>query len=210
MNYQKIYNSLIERGKNRKIEFYTERHHIIPRCMGGLDNIDNLVDLTPEEHYLAHQLLVKIYPKNYALVKAAQMMIPNRPSNKMYGWLRRKFCDAQSKCQTGKNNSQYGTIWITNGIEQSKSFGEIPDGWQRGTLNGLINAKRSSEAMKEKSNIKLENKHKELRPLYEIYKVEGFDGIINIGYKYSKQNLVTQFAKYLPEFVPQNGKPRKV
>jgi len=29
--------------------------------MGGSDDKSNLVDLTPEEHFLAHQLLLKIH-----------------------------------------------------------------------------------------------------------------------------------------------------
>ena len=60
MNYQKIYNKLINRAKNRNIMGYVEKHHIIPKCLGGEDCKTNLVNLTPEEHYLAHQLLVKI------------------------------------------------------------------------------------------------------------------------------------------------------
>ena len=213
MDYNKIYESLVERGKNRKLDCYTESHHIIPRCMCGSDDTSNLVDLTPEEHYLAHQLLVKIYPGNHSLVKAAQMMIPNRPSNKMYGWLRRRFCEAQSASQSGEGNSQYGKIWITNGIEEAKSFGEIPYGWQRGRLSSYSNLKKKAEKIKleqEKAAIKIENKRKELRYFYEIYKIKGFDGVKEVGYEYSKPNLVTAFAKYLPEFDPQNGKPRKV
>jgi hypothetical protein len=54
MNYFKIYKSLIERAINRNLEEYTESHHIIPRCMNGTDDIENLVNLTPEEHYIAH------------------------------------------------------------------------------------------------------------------------------------------------------------
>ena len=42
MNYQKIYNQIIERAKTRQLEGYKEKHHILPRCMGGLD-IDNIV-----------------------------------------------------------------------------------------------------------------------------------------------------------------------
>ena len=108
MNYAKIYDDLIARGKNRVLESYKERHHIIPRCLGGTDEPENLVDLTPEEHYVAHQLLIKIYNGNYALVKAAAMMIPNRPSNKLYGWLRRRFSESQKghKFQIGEKNSQ--------------------------------------------------------------------------------------------------------
>ena len=70
MDYTKHYNLLIERAKNRLLECYTERHHIVPRCMGGSDDLDNLVDLTPEEHYVAHQLLVKMHPGEHKLVYA--------------------------------------------------------------------------------------------------------------------------------------------
>ena len=50
MNYQAIYNNLIERGKNRNLEGYCERHHIIPRCMEGNNDSENLVKLTAREH----------------------------------------------------------------------------------------------------------------------------------------------------------------
>lgn len=93
MNYSKHYSLLIKRGKSRVLKEYSERHHIIPRCMGGSDDEENLVYLTPEEHYVAHQLLIKMYPNEIKLVYAAMMMIPNRPSNKLYGWLRRRFSD---------------------------------------------------------------------------------------------------------------------
>lgn len=108
MDYQKIYNQLIERAKNRVINSYTESHHIIPKCLGGSNLKENLVDLTPEEHYVAHQLLVKIYPDNKKLIFAAHMMTVNNGNrnNKTYGWLRRKM----SISQTGKDNHMYGKI----------------------------------------------------------------------------------------------------
>lgn len=94
MNYKKHYEMLIERGKNRSIDTYTETHHIIPKCMGGTNDINNLVKLTPEEHYVAHQLLVKIYPESIQLVGAAMMMTRhttnNRMNNKLFGWLKRR------------------------------------------------------------------------------------------------------------------------
>jgi len=136
MNYKKIYDNLIHRGKNRILESYTERHHIIPRCLGGGDEIDNLVDLTPEEHYLAHQLLVKIYPNNHSLAKAAMMMTAQRPSNKVYGWLRRRVGKAMSDRQLGEGNSQYGTRWIHNiELKENKKISSnelLPVGWKEG------------------------------------------------------------------------------
>ena len=133
MDYTKHYNKLIERANDRNLNVYTESHHIIPRCMGGSDSNDNLVILTPEEHYVAHQLLVKMYPYNHSILKAATMMVPNRPSNKMYGWLRRRLSATMSLSQRGTGNSQYGTKWIFNENERrSKKIpvvDDVPKGW---------------------------------------------------------------------------------
>ena len=92
MNYSKIYDSIILRAQTRVLEGYKEIHHILPKCMGGSDIPSNLVALTAEEHYIAHMLLVRIYPNNPKLVFAANMMA-NR-NNKSYGWIKRRFSDA--------------------------------------------------------------------------------------------------------------------
>ena len=85
MNYQAIYNSLIERGKNRNLEGYCERHHIIPKCMKGNDNPENLVKLTAREHFIAHRLLTKIYPEVHKLKYAVWRMCNGNTSSKNYG-----------------------------------------------------------------------------------------------------------------------------
>jgi hypothetical protein len=41
----------------------THSHHIIPKHIGGLDNPDNLIELTIEEHAIAHKLLWLEYNK---------------------------------------------------------------------------------------------------------------------------------------------------
>lgn len=108
MEYTKQYNILIERARHRKLNSYTETHHIIPRCIGGTDDISNLVELTPEEHYVAHQFLVKMYPENKELIFAAHMMGSTRKGNKLYGWLRRKYARAKSESMVGKKPNNYG------------------------------------------------------------------------------------------------------
>jgi hypothetical protein len=65
VDYQIIYNNVMERAKNRKKGKYMERHHIIPRCLGGTDENDNLVYLTYREHFIAHKLLVFIHRHNF-------------------------------------------------------------------------------------------------------------------------------------------------
>ena len=75
MNYQLHYDKLINRARNRKLEGYIEKHHIKPRCMGGDSSIWNIVSLTAEEHFIAHLLLVKIYPNHIGLITAVTLMI---------------------------------------------------------------------------------------------------------------------------------------
>lgn len=87
MNYQNIYRNLITKGRlrgNNKsvLGYYTERHHIIPKCMGGHDDVNNLVLLTAREHFVAHQLLIKIYPNVDKLVYAAHKMMSFSPKHK--------------------------------------------------------------------------------------------------------------------------------
>jgi len=100
MNYQLHYDRLIERSKHRVLTEYSERHHIIPRCLGGTDDKSNIAVLTAEEHFVAHQLLVKMYPGNRDLVYATQLMTihhtDSRVNNKLFGWLRRRMSSAMS------------------------------------------------------------------------------------------------------------------
>ena len=111
MNYIKIYESLINKAKERQLDTYAEKHHIIPRCIGGPDGISNIVKLTPEEHYVAHQLLIKIYPGEPKLVLAARYMTNGnkknggRTNNKMYGWLKRLFSETMRNLNTGRKQS---------------------------------------------------------------------------------------------------------
>ena len=43
------------------MDIYTHKHHIIPRHAGGTDDHDNLIDLTVEDHAIAHRMLWKLY-----------------------------------------------------------------------------------------------------------------------------------------------------
>lgn len=61
--YYKVYNQIISRAQSeRRVrgERYYESHHILPKCVGGLDIKSNLVLLTAKEHFICHHLLTKI------------------------------------------------------------------------------------------------------------------------------------------------------
>jgi len=79
MNFQKIYNQIIERAQSEEritgTGTYYERHHIVPKCMDGDNSESNLILLTAREHFIAHKLLCEIYPDNDKLIYAYWAMM---------------------------------------------------------------------------------------------------------------------------------------
>lgn len=78
--YTTWYNSIISAAQLRTLPetTYTEKHHIIPKSLGGSNSKDNLVRLTAREHFVCHWLLTKmingqsIYKMTLALSKMCQ------------------------------------------------------------------------------------------------------------------------------------------
>lgn len=111
MNYAEHYNRLIDKASNRVLSGYSEKHHVVPKCVGGTDAKENIVRLTPEEHYIAHQLLIKMYPSVAGLAYAAAFMTGANKNtfrnNKLRGWIARRVAAALSREKTGKRPPSY-------------------------------------------------------------------------------------------------------
>lgn len=71
------YNELIMNALDRVLNdnILSEKHHIIPKCLGGSNKPYNLVKLTYREHTLAHVLLSHIYPTNPKIWIAASLLL---------------------------------------------------------------------------------------------------------------------------------------
>lgn len=134
MNYKQHYKKLMERSKSRTLDGYVEKHHIVPKCLGGTDDSANIAILTPEEHFLAHQLLVKIYPKSTPLIKSALIMTTHqnrqRANNKLFGWLRRRASlhqkqwiaeNGHPRGMLGKKHDVNNIGYITSGLKKYSS-----------------------------------------------------------------------------------------
>jgi hypothetical protein len=187
MDYKNHYAKLMAKAAGRLLTEYCESHHIVPRCMGGTDDPANLAKLTPEEHYLAHQLLVKIHPGNPKLASAAMMMCSKRKGNKVYGWLRRRHAAAMSLHQAGEKNSQFGTVWIYKDSQVQKVNKEVVDeyitnGWKLGRKEKSVRVKKNNPTGLDTDKYKwvLENQEDILeefdkfRSVSRILRVRGF------------------------------------
>mgnify|MGYP001577788546 CR=1 FL=1 len=159
MEYLKTYNQIIERAKTRQIEGYKEKHHIIPKCLGGLDDKENLVELTAREHFLCHHLLCKTYPENIKLWYALFLMATNK--NKRIG---------QRYLISSRTYKRIKEEWINKakGRKKPEGFGERLKSKEKNRKIGLANSKPKPKGFGEAHSKKM----------LGISKPEGFGNIV--------------------------------
>jgi hypothetical protein len=60
--YSKYYFNIVDTAKARTLAAHTyiEKHHVVPRSLGGTNAPDNIVKLTAREHLICHRLLIKM------------------------------------------------------------------------------------------------------------------------------------------------------
>lgn len=105
MNYKRIYDTIVSRAKVRQLTDYKEQHHIIPKCLGGSDDKDNLVDLTAREHFLCHWLLIRIYPEESKLAYAFWNMCNGRKNKYQLRYIPTSRTYQEAKIHAAKSQS---------------------------------------------------------------------------------------------------------
>ena len=128
--YTRCYYNIVNRAKARIMEGYSERHHIIPKSLGGNNDVNNLVKLTAREHFICHWLLTKMLPEGkdrwrmmYAFYSFTRMNI-NHNREKItgikYEILKRNLSQAKSKFNLG-NQYNKGKTRSKEAIEKWKN-----------------------------------------------------------------------------------------
>lgn len=168
MNYEKLYDLIVDKAKNRILDkkIYQERHHIIPKCLGGLNNKENIINVTAKEHYMLHYLLIKIYPDNFKLSYAFWMMCngskKDRPktSSFLYKEGRENFSKRRKGISSmkGKNHSEI----TKEKISKSKKGQDFWTGKKHKEatkikMSELALGRKASNETKEKMSIRMKN-----------------------------------------------------
>lgn len=125
MNSERLYASLISRAQSRDLDGYKERHHIVPKALGGSNNAENLVFLTAREHFLAHWLLWKIHG-NTKMANAFFAMT-RQSKGQQRSLSSRKYeiaKNAMAEAKRGENNHWFGTTGPMGGKKHADGFHE--------------------------------------------------------------------------------------
>lgn len=213
------YNSIISKAKNRVINGYTEKHHIIPRSLGGSDEEVNLVSLTSREHFICHLLLTKIYSTGtfewYKMNHAFMFMTASKNgkryvNSRLYDYAKKNFSKAMSYAQSGNKNSQHGTTWIVN-IDLRKNR-KIPSnelqywleiGWTQGRIADFQKyfSKLATPPKIKKINQKSKEDAEHYWNLYNKLQYNSIRKFVRDGhYPYSHVALTQSWKKYISNY----------
>lgn len=111
--YTKWYFQITNRAKERVLKGYTEKHHIIPKSIGGSNDPTNIAILTAREHFICHYLLTKMVDNHFkkkmfnALNKMRQSKYTQRRikmNSRQFEYLRKGL----SENNKGPNNPMFG------------------------------------------------------------------------------------------------------
>lgn len=135
--YYNWYNNIINAAKSRKNIVYTEKHHIIPRSLGGANTKNNLIRLSAKEHFICHLLLPKMLSKvediqkmNYALWMMMNIQNENQTTRykinaRHYSILKEKLSIVFSIQHKGKHLSEEHKRKISETRKRKIASGEI-------------------------------------------------------------------------------------
>jgi hypothetical protein len=167
--YTKTYYAIINRAKSRQIptNVYVEKHHIIPRSLGGDNSDKNLIKLSAREHFICHLLLTKMVVglhKQSMCYAAWQMThIKGRerykPSSRMYDILRKKLSAASKgipKSEDAKRNmslAQKGKTGTPHTEEHKKYMSSLYKGKSK-NYSSFLGKTHSTETKQKQSVVK--------------------------------------------------------
>lgn len=182
--YSKWYRGLIETRRNRELNGYVENHHIIPRSLGGTDDLENLISLTPKEHFIAHLLLAKMFggAEQHKMHFAFGMMLAdNTARGKRYKPTARFYEIARKLVGEAVSNSNKGKVPWNKGIPRSDDVkmavsnankGKTP--WNKGKKRSEEEKRKMKEGWAKKKNDGFvpHNKGKNTGPLTEEHRIK--------------------------------------
>ena len=112
--YQEFIDNILQtRGRFACGDEYHERHHIIPKCLGGTNDENNLIDLFAREHFEAHRLLAleNLNERDLCLAWWCMSSMKNENEEDRYICTPEEFEEARkahSNNLKGENNPMYG------------------------------------------------------------------------------------------------------
>lgn len=167
MNHKKIYNQIVERAKNRILVGYKETHHIIPHCMNGTDEKDNLVDLTAREHFICHLLLTRIYPTHKGLRLAIWCMSNvkriyqgrYKPNSHLYEMIRSEY----RLSIKGENHPSYGRKHSDKVKQKMSELAKQRFKNNTGTFTGRIHSEETKKKLSNNMKGKTQSNHQKER-----------------------------------------------
>lgn len=122
--YSRTYHAITDAAKHRELTGYAERHHVVPKSMGGTE----VVKLTAREHFICHCLLVKMTEgsNQMKMALAVTMMKCSSPDHSGKRYVNSRLYDHARKLVSESRRDPVLDATRRAKISKSKTGGIVP------------------------------------------------------------------------------------
>ncbi len=139
--YTKWYFNIIESAQDQKYDEYVEKHHIIPKSLGGSDLSSNIVILTYKQHFICHWLLTKMVNgdnKRKMYYALSMMRRRKNQTENLSTWRIVLLKQASKISNTGKKISEETKTKLRQFALEQRQNPIYIEKWQRGMDNRIL------------------------------------------------------------------------
>ena len=166
LTYQAFIDNILQtRGRFACGNEYHERHHIVPKCLGGTNEENNLIDLFAREHFEAHRLLALENPENNGLQYAWWNMcqIQGNDGQDRYIPTAEEFEQARKICSKLSSERNLGENHPMFGLHHTEQTKEKMSKAHKGQMTGEKNpmfGKHHNKEWKDRNSKMMKERHR--------------------------------------------------
>ena len=211
--YTKWYFEIIERYGNLNTTDYTEKHHIIPKSLGGKNETNNIVRVSARVHFILHLLLLKMTEGSHLRSMSYAFVTMRRSNKSLRNGINSRLFETYKKIASkqflgeknpfygkgffGKDNPMYGKPCHYKMTEEEKNI------WKQNISKGIIGEKNPFYGKKHSEDMKKylsEKRSKYITVFFKDDKIEKFRGYGDLGVFLGKsKHLGAKLLK--PQFI---------
>ena len=150
--YTKWYYNIISTAQSRNLldDIYIERHHIIPKSLGGNNNQTNLIRLTAREHFICHLLLTKMTVGPDQIKMKFAFVSMSRSSKNQKRYINNRLFEMYKKDRKHSNESKRKMSTAATGRKQTPETIENRASKLRGKVSPIKGRKIHTDESKKK------------------------------------------------------------
>lgn len=198
-HYYTRYEKIIQHYKTNSVSVYSEKHHIIPKSLGGANNGENIVRLCARAHFICHYLLWKMMPigtvERKKMAYAFNQMKRIGTNSRLYSNFREEFSIYVGVDKAGNAYCKGLKTYYNPADEKIKRGKNVPEGYIEGVPKSSSNWKENRVKITDGISERWHEKRLEIPSGWKLGRADSFKKKVAISSLGNKNNTGKTYTR---------------